>query len=333
MTAILAGVAMLQKKLDDRLHTIIESRITPSKLANSEFKNTFYDLLETLGLGRASMKSRITVFDDNVEHSEPLNFKFRFSDGKTESSSYMPLQNFLSQRGIHALIVGEGEGLPDRNLYYEEIWQLKKNISVSSADLRKTGDEPIFKYIITGRTDLVCVYNPTWPIGKQNNRYYIEIKTVEGFREEDSLREAAAQLIGGNAANGFHSPPVLLSNLFKNHYLLYFTLEGDPRLLLAYKLNVLKMPSFGAALAMVESMTMERHCYTRNMGCKPTPPSSPPRNCESESDVAADEFENVHIEEVVLDAAGERLEDRFDAEDEAEAVGKSMVPPASALEN
>ena len=75
-------------------------------------------------------------------------------------------------------------------------------------------------------------------MGKSNNRYFIEIKRVEDFLEEDSLGEAVLQLIGGNAFNSFYSPPVLLTNLDMQHFVLFIILDWDPMLELKFRLNV-----------------------------------------------------------------------------------------------
>ena len=95
--------------------------------------------------------------------------------------------------------------------------------------------------------------------------------------EEESLRESVLQLIGGNASNSFHSPPVLLTNLAKNHYVLYISLVGDPTVKLRFKLNVVRMPSFGVALAFVEERTAEMKSVTLHLGRKPSPPPSRPK--------------------------------------------------------
>jgi hypothetical protein len=88
-----------------------------------------------------------------------------------------------------------------------------------------------------------------------------KIKRLQGV-EEDSLREAVLQLIGGNASNSFHSPSVLLTNL-----VLYISLKDNLQL----KLNVIKMQSFGDALAFVEAQTSEMNSVTLHLGRRPTP--------------------------------------------------------------
>jgi hypothetical protein len=207
--------------------------------------------------------------------------------------------------------VSEGQGLPDGLLYHEELWTLKKNTSLRSEDLRKISQEPIFKYILRGRTDLVRKKNSADPLGKSNNRYFIEIKRADDFVEEDSLREAALQLIGGNASNSFHSPPVLLTNLAKKHFVLYISLVGDPTVELRFKLNIVKMPSFGVALAFVEEHTAEMKSETLHLGRKPTPPSSPPKaknaSDSNDDDDITGRFENVSLEEAVTNDNGVAL--------------------------
>ena len=119
------------------------------------------------------------------------------------------------------------------------------------------------------------VQNSAKSLGKSNNRYFIEIKRAEDFVEEDALREAVAQLIGGNVSNYFHSPPVLLTNLNDQHYVLYITIDGNPAINLRFKLNVLRMPTFGVAAAFAEERTAEFHTVTLHMGRRPSPPVSP----------------------------------------------------------
>ena len=263
------------------------------------------DLMEIFGFGRVHIASKIEVFDGvHPLKSAELDYTFRW-EGQLESASYEPLLKHLLDHGICAVKIGEGQGLPDALLYHEELWTLKRNTSLCSEDLRKTGEEPIFKYILQGRTDLVRKKDGADPLGKSNNRYFIEIKRVEDFVEEDSLREAVLQLIGGNASNSFHSPPVLLTNLAKMHYILYITRVGDPTVKLTFKLNVVKMPSFGVALAFVEERTAEMRSVTLHLGRRPTPPSSPPK-VDNASEPSNDEdvgerFGNVSLDEAVID--------------------------------
>ena len=167
------------------------------------------------GFGRDHIASQIETFTGIYPlKSEELNYTHQWKQGQHESDSYKGLQEHLRSHGIDTVVVGEGQGLPDKILYHQELWTLKRNTSVRSSD-----EAPIFKYILQGRTDLVRVRNSANRLGKRKNRYFIEIKRVADFVEEDSLREAVLELIGGNASNSFHSPPVLLTNLARAlHY-------------------------------------------------------------------------------------------------------------------
>lgn len=299
------SVALRQHIMNEKLLKITEVFITPSEYKKSKHKETFLDLMEIFGFGRVNVSSKVEIFAGaNPLKSAELDFTFRW-EGQLESASYEPLLKHLLEHGICAVKIGEGQGLPGALLYHEELWTLKRNTSLRSEDLRKTGEEPIFKYILQGRTDLVRKRDGADPLGKSNNRYYIEIKRVEDFVEEDSLRESVLQLIGGNASNSFHSPPVLLTNLAKMHYVLYISLVGDPTVELRFKLNVVRMPSFGVALAFVEELTTEMKSVTLHLGRKPTPPPSPPKaknasEPEDDEDIA-ERFENASLEEAVTD--------------------------------
>ena len=295
--------------MNEQLPKITEVYISPSEYKKSKHKETFLDLMEIFGFGRAHITSHIEVFAGEYPlMSTDLEFAFPWK-GQQESASYAPLLNHLLEHGICAVNISEGQGLPGALLYHEEIWTLKRNTSLRSEDLRKTGEAPIFKYILQGRTDLVRKKHSADPLGKSNNRYFIEIKRVEDFVLEDSLREAVLQLIGGNASNSFHSPPVLLTNLAKMHYVLYISLVGDPTVELKFKLNVVKMPFFGAALAFVEELTADMRSVTLHLGRKPSPPSSPPKAKDTsepnDDEDITERFGNASLEEAVIDDNGD----------------------------
>lgn len=303
------SLALRQHVMNEKLPKITEACITPSECMKSKHTDTFMDLMEIFGFGRGSVANKVETFSGTPPlKSAELDFTFHW-DGQVESASYEPLQKHLRDRGISTVNVGEGQGLPGGLLYREELWTLKKNTSLRSEDLIKTGEQPVRKYILQGRTDLVRTKYSEEPVGKSNNRYFIEIKRVADFVEENSLREAVLQLIGGNASNSFHSPPVLLTNLAKEHYVLYISLVGDPTVALIFKLNIIRMPSFGVAIAFLEERTAEMKSVTLHLCRKPTPPSSPPKAAnasETTEDVddIADSFGNAHLEEAVTDDAG-----------------------------
>ena len=201
------------------------------------------------------------------------NFLFDWS-GCNEDASYGPLQRFLRSVGVIAIVVGNGTGLPDGLLYNVDIFSLKRNLTIRSDELRKDGSEPKLLFRLKGRTDLIVVRDADCAMTNANIKYFIEVKTVKGMMNmPSSIREAILQLIGGNVAALYHSPPVLLTNLDKTHYVLYIE-KNDDDTFSRYKLRVKKWGSFCEALAFVEARTEDFVCATREFGCMPTPPSS-----------------------------------------------------------
>ena len=269
------ALSLRQHVMNEKLPKIIDIRITPSEYKKSTHKEAFLDVMGTVGFGRLNMSQRVEVFKDTIEKSTEFDYCHKWVKGQPESSSYNSLVGHLTKCGIFVVCVDSGQGLPDGLLYYEEIWTLKKNISLRSEELRKIGEQSVFKYTICGRTDLVIVRYKDDALGKSNNRYFVEIKRPEDFNEEGSLREAALQLIGGNIANSFHSPPVVLTDLAKEHFVLFVKLDGDPMVELKFQLKILKMPNFGTAIAYVEKETTTFKSVTLHFGRKPTPPTSP----------------------------------------------------------
>ncbi len=299
------AVNLRQHIMNEKLPKVSEVCITPSEYKKSVHKEIFLDLMEMFSFGRTAITKQIVEFDGALpSRSAELDYTFHW-DGQEEIASYEPLLQHLRDRGIFAVRVDKGQNLPDGFLYREELWTLKRNTSLSSKDLRETSEMPVLKYLLRGTTDLVRMNDATRSLGKHNNRYFIEIKRVDDFKVEDSLREAVLQLIGGNTSNSFHSPPVVLTNLAKMHFVLYITLVGDPRVRLSFKLNVVKMPSFGVALAFVEEYTAEMRSVTLHFGRKPTPSSSPPNgknpSMSNDEDDFTDRFEKVSLEEFVSD--------------------------------
>jgi hypothetical protein len=215
-----------------------------------------------------------------VEGAENFHFSFHW-DGRNETSSYEPLQLFLNSKGIHTRIVGSGSGLSRGLLYEVDIYSLKQR-GISSEILRTTDQEPKLIFKLSGRTDLVTLVNPENPIINGNVKYFIEIKTVQGFNNKASMREAILQLIGGNVGALYHSPPVLLTNLNQLHFVLFIT-QVDDDIIFYHKLNVLKMDSFSEAVTFLENHTKVLKSVTRNFARMPTPRPSRTVNESSES--------------------------------------------------
>jgi hypothetical protein len=200
------------------------------------------------------------------------NNNFIFSwNGQTEDVSYIPLQQYLQNIGIIAVVIGSGTGLPLGLLYNVDIYSLKQNLTIRSDELRQDGSEPKMRFHLKGRTDLVVLRRGDVPLGNGNIKYYIEVKTISGMNRT-AIKEAILQLIGGNVAALYHSPPVLLTNLNQNHYVLYIDRVGDDHL--SFKLRIKKWTALCNALAFVEARTQSCVCTTRDFGRMPTPPPS-----------------------------------------------------------
>jgi hypothetical protein len=301
-------VALNMHVMNEKLPKITEVLITPSKYNKSKHKETFMDVMDMLGFGREAMVNRITSQYDpsSLPNRGNFNFSFDWKQQDEAASYYEPLLKHLSDNGIFAQRVDAGQGLPDGLLYREELFTLKKNTSLRSCDLRKSGEEPVFRYILAGRTDLVAKFNQDEPLGKFNNEYFIEVKRVSDFVEEDALREATLQLIGGNASNSFHSPPALLTNLNKMHYVLFISLEGDPTVELHFKLNVIHLTTFGDALDYVEKLTTRKKSCTLHLARRPTPDTSPMKAAGDQDSMEQDiteRFQNVSLEEATSESS------------------------------
>jgi hypothetical protein len=307
-----ARMATSQQWLKASLPVAFETDITPSRYNKSEATIIFFDLLAILGLPRQPISDLVVEYEESSSESNPYaNFTFRWVVGSKESDAYPPLQNYLESIGILTRNVSSGKHLPQGCLYYKQLWTLRDNISSSSAE---NGKVLMLKYNLSGRTDFVRIKNKDLELGESNIRYFIEVKPV-GFTLEEALRECVLQLIGGNASNSFHSPPVLLTNLNGLHFVLFITQVGDPREALAYKLNVLKMRSLSTALGWVEKRTSTMRSETLHLGRKPTPSSSPIKfgktddnedeTGDNEVEYISDRFDNVILEAADLDENGD----------------------------
>ena len=196
-----------------------------------------------------------------------------------------------------------GQDLIDGFLFRPEIWTLKKNIFQRSGGLRS--EECFYKYVIRGRTDFVRLNQRRVGITKRNIQYYIEIKS--GLIAEEELKEAFYQLLGGNAASYYRSPPVFLTNLSKSHFVLFITQCANPEVL--YELQIFQFPTFGSAMNYLEGTTSELKCCTIDFLRRPTLLSPPKKDQDGDDDNDDDREDwKVSIEEV-LDVDDESLED------------------------
>lgn len=125
--------------MNEKLPMITEVFITPTEYKKSKHKQTFMDLMEMFGFGRAHIATKIEVIAGALSlKSAELDYTFHWN-GQLESASYEPLLKHLLEHKICAVKIGEGLGLPDALLYYGELWTSKRNTSLRSEVLRKVG--------------------------------------------------------------------------------------------------------------------------------------------------------------------------------------------------
>jgi hypothetical protein len=241
--------------------------ITPSSCAaEGEGVNELRNLLEICGFGVQTLESRVLLRESTPDQT--FNFEFHFHD-QDEKASYDPLQEFLKSKSIFVVNVTTGEGMLGGLVFREEIWTLKQTFQ----------KQRVFKYIVSGRTDFVRLKGNNNIIGRSNIQYYIEVKK-EKIAEAD-FREAFVQLIGANAANSFHSPPVFLTNLNLDHYVLFITFDEDQG---NYYLNNWQFRSFNDAIQYLEASTSTMRSCTAHFLVKNTPFSTPPKRRDYRSD-------------------------------------------------
>lgn len=294
-------------QLNERVRVTEDTFLNPSDHCKSEKASYFFGLMEVLGWGRDNISTLVgkPPKKDKKDESEKgrdkkattteqpkENFSFQWSsqgDKYPEVDSYEDVITFLKSLNISAIIVGNGKGLPGGYLFDAPIHTLKPNTTISSLELKNRSKQPYLRYTIRGRTDILVKYDPKKPPGHRNTKYLIEIKTAYDFRLESALREAVLQLVGCNASNTFHSPPVILTNLAGKHYVLFVVLEGDPKINLSFSLKVYEMETFREAVDYAEELS-QRECVTSHF-CRPSsaPPSPPLASPEKPGDKDAGE--------------------------------------------
>ena len=126
------------------------------------------------------------------------------------------------------------------------------------------------RHRVQGRSDLAVLRadNGGDYILRHMVKFVVEIKTEHGYQQSQTgcMREAQLQLIGLNAFNTNNSPPVVLSNLAKNHQVLY--LDKDEHW--NYFIRVVNCSSFAAAIHYANILS-ERTCMSPHFSRPSTP--------------------------------------------------------------
>ena len=237
--------------------------------------------------------------------AEEFHFEWR---NQVESDSYIPFQEYLkTQFNMSAVVLAEGEGLANGNLYVSDIFTLRPRLNDLTSDLKKAGfgNEPQFRFLIRGRTDL-GVFKEGGVLGCGDLQIAFEVKPKSKFTSNAdinrALREGVLQLVGTNADNHYSSPLVIVSALVgdKKHYLLYLELGDQPKLELRYHLRVKSSALLGQLIHFAQKLCV-RKCITSRFAAPPTPESTPPHGTPEKSEKEQVDGEQEEDEDFDLD--------------------------------
>jgi hypothetical protein len=211
-----------------------------------------------------------------------------------ESESYPFVQDYLRDKwNIAAAIIAEGKGLADGLLYATDIFTLRPSLRDRTAELKKTGNEPKFKFRIKGRTDL-AVFHEGAKMTRTALLWAIEVKPKKNFSSigdiNRALREGVMQLIGMNADNHYSSPSVIVTALMQQHFILYLERDASAEIRLMYHLRIKKATSFAAAIAFVQELA-KNPCISGNFASPPTPSNSPPQGSPEKETAEDDDYD------------------------------------------
>ena len=204
--------------------------------------------------------------------------------------------------GESVSIVGNGQALPHALLFNVDVYTTRKKIFIRSAERRKSGLEPKLVFNLSGRSDLVALLPGKSNVSRMNIRYVIEVK-ISGFKINEALNEAYLQLVGLSVNNMNTSPPVILTDLNEEHYVLCLEL-GDP-LALKFKLCIHQFPSLVMCIQRCRALA-SRPCITARFGSPPTRASSMQgKSSDAAGDEGDDEVDGTLGDCVIKDASQE----------------------------
>ncbi len=270
MTIEQQRVSFAMKRLTDTFPPNI-GIINPSVDCKTDKNMTYRNLMRALNLEEKNDVMSLATSIDQQQCNMP-EFDFNWKD-KNECESYEPFQTYLqSAFNMRAVIVANGKGLADANLFVSDIFTLRPHILDKTNVLKLSGKEPQFRFRIRGKTDL-CVLKDKGAVGCGNLLIAFEIKMKKEFYTKAdinrALREGVLQLIGTNADNRYTSPVVIVTALVGNqHYLLYLELCDVE--VLQYNLCVRSSASLSQLIHFAH-MVASRSCITYRFAGPPTP--------------------------------------------------------------
>jgi hypothetical protein len=252
--------------------------VLPSEDCKTDKSGKYRALMRALKMNEENNVMSLATAIDQQE-CNVAEFSFNWKD-KDEGESYEPFQMYLKTHfKMNAVILGNGKGLADGNLFVSDIFTLRPKLG----DLKKAalGQEPQFRFRIRGKTDL-GIFREDCVIGCGDLLIAFEIKPKKMFSSDAdinrALREGVLQLVGTNADNHYSSPVVIVTAFaVKLHYLLYLELGRDPKTELRYHLRVKSSASLSQLIHFAQTLC-KRDCITSHFAAPPTPTGSPPHN-------------------------------------------------------
>jgi hypothetical protein len=282
----------LSLEIRNSVPKVLHGSITPSQASGAQSED-FFDLLSKLGLPRAPEQAP-QVFTQQKDSRK--NFSYDWprlenipenssilssaanlqenpaTDGYTDSAeraSYTPLCKYLCDLGFDAVVVGEGQGLPNKLLYNVYAYTMRDHKKVS-------GQQVHYIKRIHGRTDLVVLDNrgKCGEVTRERVKFAIEVKPAKVLKDQGSSvdgdvtkdakisddgvsRSVMTQLLGLNICNPYNAPPVLLTNLVRTHIVYHITEhEVSPW----FRMACQRCSSFLAALQFIEGLVGKKRC-------------------------------------------------------------------------
>ena len=255
--------------------SIVSMNLTPSDACSSKAEIPYRTLMDTLSL---PSDMSVTDLPKEVDKTPGLH-PFSYSWGsRLENEAYEPVIQYLDahhhMRGVN---VANGQRLSHGHLFAVQVFSLRPNLLVTSSELRQTKTGPRHRFNVLGTSDIFVSLDPAGRIERANCAFCIEIKRVGDMSSTSAvnrcLREGVLQLIGLNVANTNASPSVLVTNLNRQHYVLYISKNPNPGRL-QYTLNLLQCSTFGRSVDYIKDTLLRRQCVTHDFGSPLSPEGS-----------------------------------------------------------
>jgi hypothetical protein len=237
--------------------------------ANSIFKkrkdgrNDFvYDWEQKLSSLDCILEMQAAVQDIDDQEVTPL----RAEKIQLEPRSYAPLCDYLRGLEFDAVVVGNGQNLPNKILYSVQAFSMRKEKNVH-------GQKVFYVKTIEGLTDLVVLDSRGKPgqVTRERVKFAIEVKLPTELKDNSTNADGSecagtkekisqsviTQLLGLNMRNPYNAPPVLLTNLCRSNFVYYITEhEVHPWFRIARQ----QCSTFLAGLQFVEGILKHNRC-------------------------------------------------------------------------